>query len=47
MVTYKFCIQKQIPYYDFGGVFCEEYDIMNKDYDLYKFKKGYCFKYNN
>ena len=40
----KYCIKNQIPQYDFGGVFCEEDDINNKDYGLYNFKKGYCFK---
>jgi lipid II:glycine glycyltransferase (peptidoglycan interpeptide bridge formation enzyme) len=40
----KYCINNKIPYYDFGGVFCEENDITNKDFGLYNFKKGYCYK---
>jgi lipid II:glycine glycyltransferase (peptidoglycan interpeptide bridge formation enzyme) len=40
----KYCIKKKIPVYDFGGVFCEENDINNKDIGLYNFKKGYCYK---
>ncbi len=39
----KYCIDNKIPKYDFGGVFCEEDDIENKDYGLYNFKKGYCY----
>lgn len=39
----KYCIKKHIPKYDFGGVFCEEDDINNKDMGLYNFKKGYCY----
>jgi len=39
----KYCIKNNIPKYDFGGVFCEENDINNKDYGLYNFKKGYCY----
>lgn len=39
----KYCINNKIPKYDFGGVFCEENDIENKDYGLYNFKKGYCY----
>lgn len=39
----KYCIENKIPKYDFGGVFCEENDIENKDYGLYNFKKGYCY----
>lgn len=39
----KYCIENKIPKYDFGGVFCEENDIDNKDYGLYQFKKGYCY----
>ena len=39
----KYCIENKIPQYDFGGVFCEENDIENKDYGLYTFKKGYCY----
>ena len=39
----KYCIENKIPKYDFGGVFCEEDDINNKDYGLYNFKKGYCY----
>ena len=39
----KYCINKGIKKYDFGGVFCEEDDITNKDYGLYNFKKGYCY----
>lgn len=39
----KYCINNNIPKYDFGGVFCEENDIENKDYGLYNFKKGYCY----
>lgn len=39
----KYCIKNKIPQYDFGGVFCEENDIENKDYGLYNFKKGYCY----
>lgn len=38
-----YCINYNIKKYDFGGVFCEENDIDNKDYGLYKFKKGYCY----
>lgn len=40
----KYCIRNKIKYYDFGGVFCEENDYENKDYGLYQFKKGYCYK---
>lgn len=40
----KYCIKNKIPKYDFGGVFCTEEDINNKDYGLYKFKKGYCYQ---
>lgn len=40
----KYCINNKIPQYDFGGVFCEEGDFENKDYGLYNFKKGYCYK---
>lgn len=40
----KYCIKNKIPYYDFGGVFCEENDVDNKDYGLYQFKKGYCYE---
>ena len=40
----KFCIKNKIPKYDFGGVFCEENDVDNKDFGLYNFKKGYCYK---
>ena len=39
----KYCIINNISKYDFGGVFCEENDINNKDYGLYTFKKGYCY----
>lgn len=39
----KYCIENKITKYDFGGVFCEENDIENKDYGLFKFKKGYCY----
>ena len=39
----KYCINSRLPKYDFGGVFCEEDDIENKDYGLYNFKKGYCY----
>lgn len=39
----KYCINNEIPKYDFGGVFCEEDDKENKDYGLYQFKKGYCY----
>lgn len=39
----KYCIENKIPKYDFGGVFCDEGDINNKDYGLYNFKKGYCY----
>ena len=39
----KYCINHNILKYDFGGVFCEEGDIQNKDYGLYNFKKGYCY----
>ena len=39
----KYCIRNKIKFYDFGGVFCEENDLNNKDYGLYKFKKGYCY----
>jgi len=39
----KYCIENKIPKYDFGGVFCEENDINNKDFGLYNFKKGYCY----
>lgn len=39
----KYCIKNNIPKYDFGGVFCEENDINNKDFGLYNFKKGYCY----
>lgn len=39
----KYCIANNIPKYDFGGVFCEENDIDNKDYGLYKFKEGFCY----
>ena len=39
----KYCINNKIPKYDFGGVFCEENDIENKDFGLYNFKKGYCY----
>lgn len=39
----KYCIKNKIPKYDFGGVFCEEGDINNKDIGLYNFKKGYCY----
>lgn len=38
----KYCIDHKISKYDFGGVFCQEDDINNKDYGLYTFKKGYC-----
>ena len=40
----KYCIKNKIPKYDFGGVFCEENDYENKDYGLYNFKRGYCYK---
>ncbi len=40
----KYCILNKIPNYDFGGVFCSENDIDNKDYGLYQFKKGYCYQ---
>lgn len=40
----KYCIENKIPQYDFGGVFCEEGDLENKDIGLYNFKKGYCYK---
>lgn len=40
----KYCIKNSIPFYDFGGVFCEEGDLNNKDIGLYNFKKGYCYK---
>lgn len=33
-----------MPKYDFGGVFCEKKDVDNKDFGLYNFKKGYCYK---
>ncbi len=39
----KYCIRNNISKYDFGGVFCEEDDVNNKDYGLYTFKKGYCY----
>ena len=39
----KYCINHNILKYDFGGVFCEEGDVQNKDYGLYNFKKGYCY----
>ena len=39
----KYCINNKISKYDFGGVFCEENDVNNKDYGLYNFKKGYCY----
>lgn len=39
----KYCIKNNISKYDFGGVFCEEDDVENKDYGLYNFKKGYCY----
>ena len=42
--TIKYCIKNNIEQYDFGGVFCEENDTKNKDYGLYTFKKGYCYK---
>ena len=37
-------LKNKIPKYDFGGVFCEENDVDNKDFGLYNFKKGYCYK---
>lgn len=40
----KYCINNKIPIYDFGGVFCSENDKTNKDYGLYTFKRGYCYK---
>lgn len=39
----KYCINNKIHKYDFGGVFCEENDVENKDFGLYNFKKGYCY----
>lgn len=39
----KYCIRNKISQYDFGGVFCEEDDVDNKDFGLYNFKKGYCY----
>lgn len=39
----KYCINNKIPQYDFGGVFCDENDLENKDIGLYNFKKGYCY----
>lgn len=40
----KYCIANKIAKYDFGGVFCEENDFENKDYGLYTFKRGFCYK---
>lgn len=39
----RYCIDNKISSYDLGGVFCEEDQYDNKDYGLYKFKKGYCY----
>lgn len=39
----KYCINNKIEKYDFGGVFCDESDLDNKDIGLYNFKKGYCY----
>lgn len=39
----RYCINNKIPKYDFGGVFCDENEIDNKDFGLYQFKKGYCY----
>ena len=40
----KYCISNHISQYDFGGVFCQENDYENKDYGLYHFKRGYCYR---
>ena len=40
----KYCINNKIEMYDFGGVFCKEDETSNKDYGLYTFKKGFCYK---
>lgn len=40
----KYALENRIKKYDFGGVFCNDGDINNKDYGLLRFKKGFCYK---
>lgn len=39
----KYAVNKNIPVYDFGGVFCTDENTESKDFGLYSFKKGFCY----